>query len=100
LLAQDEVIINLSKNDRIQLLKESYKKLRAKQQHPEVYGLMGFTNNALFIGRIMLKENYAPFVEFASKEARLNEILQFTIPSGKEYISKILEYAEKYLEQK
>lgn len=100
LLAQDEVISNLSKNDRMQLLRESHKKIIAKQQHPEVYGLMGFTNNTLLMGRIMLKENYAPFVKLVSKDAKLNGILKNAMHISKEYMSEMVKHAEKYLKQK
>jgi hypothetical protein len=99
LLAQEEVIANLSKNDRIKLLKESHKKIIAKQQHPEIYGLMGLTNNALLMGRIILKERYAPFVKLISRDSRLNEILQNAVPISKDYISEIIKHAERYLEQ-
>ena len=100
LLAQDAVLVNLSKNNRILLLRESHKKIMAKQQHPEVYSVMGLTNNVLVMGRIMLKENYAPFVKMTSTDARLNEILQNAMPICKEYMSEIVKHADKYLEQK
>jgi len=100
LLAQDAVITNLSKNDRILLLRESHKKMTEKQQHPEVYGLVAFTNNALLMGRIMLKENYAPFVKSVSDDARLKGTLQKAMFIGREYISEIVKHAEKYREEK
>ncbi len=100
LLAQEEVITNLSKNNRIQLLRESHKKMTAKQKHPEIYGLMGLTNNALLMGRIILKEKYAPFVKSISRDSRLNGILQNAMPISKKYISEIVKHVEKYLEQK
>jgi len=100
LLAQDEVISNLSKNDRIKLLRESHKKLKVRQQHPKVYGFMGFTNSVLLMGRIMLKEKYEPFVKLISRDTKLNGILQKATPISKEHMSEIVKLVEKYLEQK
>lgn len=99
LLAQDAVLTNLSKADRIQLLRESHGKMAAKRQNPEVYGLMGFTNNAILMGKIMLKDNYAPLIKSVSEDANLNRVLQNAMLISEEYISKIVEHAEKYLEQ-
>src|SRR4030042_5014780 len=100
LLAQDAVITSLPENGRLQLLREAHGKILAKQRHPDVYGHMGFTNNALLMGRIMLKENYAPLVKLASRDGRLNGILKNAMPMGKEYTSEIVSLAEKYLKLK
>jgi len=100
LLAQDEVINNLSKNERIQLLRESQKKLAAKQKKPEVYGCMGLKNNVLLMGRIMLREDYAPFVQLVTKDTKLSGILKNAAPISKEYMKEIVKYTEEYLKQK
>jgi hypothetical protein len=100
LLAQDAVLANLSRDNRLRLLRESHGKMTAKQQHPEVYGLMGFTNNALLMGKIMLKENYAPFVKLVSEDSKLDRVLRDAMFIGEEYIGEITKQAESYLEQK
>ncbi len=100
LLAQDEVISNLSKKDRINLLREAHEKLKVKQQHPEIYGFMGFANNVLLMGRIMLKERYEPLEKLSSRETKLNVILQKAMPISEELMIEIVKLVEKYLKQK
>jgi hypothetical protein len=99
LLAQEAVIANLSKIDRTQLLEESYNKILAKGKHPDIFGLIGFTNNTLLMGRIMLKDNYAPFVQSVSQDAKLNRILVNAITNNKENMNEIIMHARQYLGQ-
>lgn len=63
LLAQDEVLGSLNKDQRRQLLGESIKKMDGKMAHPNVYGLLSLNPSALVMGRIMQRENSRSFTQ-------------------------------------
>ncbi len=99
LLAQDEVISNMTNEERMQLLKDSNYKFKEKEKHQDIFGFIGFTNNILLMGRIMLKENYKPFVQAVSLDSKLNKILQDALPVNGEEMEKIIKHVKQCINE-
>jgi hypothetical protein len=99
-LAQEEVLANLSAEARLGLLREAYNRLTAKRRNPEIFGLMGQTNSGLLMGRLMLRNNFAPFAKVVSGDPKMVETFKRGALMGGENIDIIAEQARNYLEQK
>jgi hypothetical protein len=97
LLAQDTVITKLSKNERIQLLNEAHNKFLMKGRHQDKFSPIVFTSNALLMGRIMVKDNYMPFVQEISQNKRLKKGLLDASLNHKDDIIQIIRHAEQRL---
>jgi hypothetical protein len=92
LLAQDTIINNLSKNDRIKLLEESYKMWKHSWNRS-----FGNTGSLCVMGKILVKENYEPFIS-AVKLLNLQGFLKSGGGmSGTPVIQLIIDHVEVYL---
>lgn len=87
-ILQDELLNEINSNQRIQLLETVLEKLQAKED----YGISQNENLVLYaiLGKIMIKENYSPFVDINDK----NEIVAglARIPIG--FDSELLDLIE------
>jgi len=96
LLAQEQILYNLRKDQIRTLVRESIKKIQAKRKYPEVYGIISFGNLALLLGRAMVKENFIPFNQKVLSDEKIRIFLQTAfLPTGK-LVDEILNYAIRY----
>jgi len=99
LLKQNEVINTLPKDDRIKLLKESYKKYTGKIQYPEKYAFFGVINNIALMGKILTIENYEPFVQSIMNKKGLKNKIELGSQCTKDESNEILKHVEKFIKE-
>ena len=100
LLAQDVILSKLSKADRPLLISETIRKFRAKQADREVYGIISTETIAFLMGRTLLIENDAKFVQRISRNKNLDTFLKSSLLTNGDTISEIVSCAEHYLKIK
>jgi hypothetical protein len=99
LLAQNDIVINLSKEQEKLLILECIKKAQTKSKYPEIYGILSFGNIALVTGRIMLKDNFLPFTKEVLTDEKLRAFLKDAYAPNANLVNKILDYAKQYLSE-
>ena len=98
LLAQEEILSNLRKDQETFLVHECIKKAQAKSKYPEVYGILSFGNLGLIAGRIMLRENFAPrsqigFFGIGSRLTPAQTMLEGTDGPGQKLVGHTIDRA-------
>lgn len=97
LMAQDVILTNLNKDKRIILLSISMQKYQSKLKYPEIYSILSLENIALLMGRILLKQNYEPFVLKISKNEKLNTFIKQGVLFDTKLINEIVYHTQQYL---
>jgi len=98
LLAQDAILTNLTKDERVLLLAESVQKFQSMLQ-AGIYGIMNVETNTLLIGRIMLKENYNTFTQKVAGNKKLNRFLKKAVVLDVESMNEIVSCAKQYINE-
>jgi len=99
ILAQDEYLQKLSINERKTLIQESLLKYQAKSNNIDIYGTFGHETSAYLMARIMLFDQYQPFVNAVNSDQFLkgfvtNVLLQSGIEN--KTLNSIVNYSKNY----
>lgn len=97
LLGQDEVISTLSKKDRKDLLKESYMKYTRKAMYPGKFAYFGIVNNLALMGKILIAEEFAPFIQSFSDHKAIRDKIKWGVPGTKEEGEELMKHVEQFL---
>jgi len=100
LLAQDAILASLTETERHDLLADALKKSQAKQKYSEIYGQFGLERTALLMGRILQKENFAPFNQKAREDATLRAFLGDGATATDTILNEIFSQAKEFLAQR
>jgi len=100
LLAQDAILTNLRRGDRLYLLAEAIRKFESMLQYSEIYGILNVETNTLLMGRIMIKENYDTFNQRVSGNEKLDRFLKKAALLDIESIKEIVSCAKQYLDKR
>jgi len=104
LLAQDSIINKLTRSESIRLLREVYKKselprsIRDSQAEIQIIGATSGYQLAL-MGRILIKENYKPFVKQLSVDKHLQSDILWIGIGASECSKQVLPYVEQFLSE-
>jgi hypothetical protein len=96
IIAQNEILLQLSDSEKIELFEEAINKNLAKLDLIDQYGIVGMQSSLAILSRIMFNDNYTPFIsELHNEQLQLHiEIIDLR---DSELINLILYHAENYL---
>jgi hypothetical protein len=100
LMAQDAILANLTETERHDLLAEALKKSQGKQKYAEIYGQFGLERTVLLMGRILQKENFAPFNQKVLEDTTLRAFLGDGTTATDTILDKIFSQAKEFLAQR
>jgi len=98
LLAQDSLLASLERNDRIVLLREYMKKLRSKNQYPEVYGHFSQTTVVFGMARTLSRIDPPNFRRKLNQDSKLERFIEECGPLDKETAAEVVRNAEEFIE--
>ena len=99
LLAQESLFSQLKSDERVALIKFCKEILIKKMDNSDVYGLFSQSANCVLLGRIMVWENYSPFVSMLVQEAGLKYFLDNVPMILPEHVNLILTYCNSYISE-
>lgn len=104
LIAQNKLLIQLSDNEKYELLNEAMNKYSGKRELFEFYGTTGLGSTLAIMSRIMYYNNYEPFMNEYTRNIHLRMLVTeliladyFCEISGTEVADTVVKYAENYL---
>ncbi|OWP61927.1 hypothetical protein CDA63_16925 [Hymenobacter amundsenii] len=98
IIAQEEYLAQLTAPQRLALLREAIAKYNEKLPHEaDVYGLFGLKTSLFVTARIMLREQYPPFVAAVAANPDLAAfVTDVQLQGGPQTLSLVLEYAKQF----
>jgi hypothetical protein len=100
LIAQEEILLNLHKNQKQALLQDCILKTQEKVKYPEVYGMISLRNVCLITGRILLTEKFEPILSKSTKDDKLQTFLENGYLPDVSLVEELLSLAIQYLNVK
>lgn len=99
LLCQDQILSHLSNDKMCSLLKACLSNYKSKSEH-ETYGMLGVEMTALLISKVLLSEDYEPFIQKHEKNEGLKLFLRDEILIDTGILNEIVISAQQYLAER
>lgn len=99
LLAQNEVIKKLTLGQKKQLLTESIKKLKSKQDNKDIYGMQSYTYTAFIMARLLDDEGFEPFMKYKGENTEIESFIKTVNCHSNDMINSIYNVAIQYINQ-
>ena len=107
LLAQDKILTILSKEKRDCLLLQSMKKYKSKLKYntkENLYSIASLEINVCLMGRVLQKENYAPFLQRMKTEIAIQDYLKTIfkpdVETAIQSMNEIVSLTQQYINNK
>jgi len=99
LLAQNEVIKKLTLGQKKQLLSESIRKLKSKQDNKDLYGMQSYNYTAIIMARLLDDEGFEPFMKYKGENAEIESFIETVNCHSADMINGIYNVAIQYINQ-
>ena len=97
ILAQDEILMNLTDNQKLELFQLVLEKLKIKKSKSEDFGGFGMAGSIAILSRIMLIDQYPPFLETYEDNWNLMVAVELVGGLDETGSEEIIVLAEEYL---
>lgn len=98
LLAQKNILSNLSKNELTNLLSEALHKYQQKMRLPETYGYLSIQSTVFLMGRVLNQIGYGPFDKVVQENEHIQEFLTKGSPIPVSNLNEITALVYEFLQ--
>ncbi|MCD5383067.1 hypothetical protein LR002_03010 [Candidatus Gracilibacteria bacterium] len=99
ILAQKAVLINLSKKEKVGLIKKSVSDYEIKERMTDNYSPFGLTTPALILGRLLDIDKFQEFYTKKAKDSKMQSFVDYTHLGSRSTLSDIIKISKLYLKQ-
>lgn len=99
ILAQKAVLVNLSKKEKIGLIKKAVSDYEIKEKMPDNYSTFGLTTPALILGRLLDTDNFQEYSAIKTKDKNTQSFIDYTYLGSSSTLSDIIIISKSYLKQ-
>ena len=103
-LAQEEIILKLNENQRLELLKEALIKYEIKMDHIEVHGVSGLAESAYVLSQLMIEMNFTPYINAIKNNQELQYFIETSnYPYNSDFmieLNEIISFADQLISSK
>ena len=82
-----------------QLISETIRKLKSKQDNKDVYGLQSFNYTAIIMARLLDDEEFEPFMKYKGENAEIESFIETVNCHSADIINGIYNAALQYINQ-
>jgi len=99
ILSQKAVLLNLSKEEKVELVRKSVSDYEIKEKMPDNYSTFGLITPALVLGRLLDTDNFQEFSTKKTKDKNIQSFVDYTHLGNRSTLSDIIAVSKEYLKQ-